>query len=207
MNVNITNTLDLMSCSGVLNLVRSHRPFIEHVRIVIGSSKSQERERRRVRQWEKRQQHQQEQQNESFRTRSQTWACENDDINQTGDIHASLASTFAQTTLKDQTSLGLDLVKPKITRDGRSYSLDVMHASQANLPPQLNENIDSNNAHEEEKYEQSEALDDEDKNYHLLFVLDSDSSAQTFVTDLHHRPCEFIYFFLKAISSIILHLI
>jgi hypothetical protein len=68
-----------------------------------------------------------------------------------------------------------------------------MHASQTNLA-QLNENIDVDAAAEEEKYDQLEAPDDEDKNYHLLFVLDSDSSAQTFVTDLHQRPCEFICF-------------
>jgi hypothetical protein len=32
--------------------------------------------------------------------------------------------------------------------------------------------------------------DDEEKKYHLLFVLDSEASAESFVSDLHHRPCE-----------------
>lgn len=72
-------------------------------------------------------------------------------------------------------------VKPKIIRDGRSFSMDVIH-----------DNAGDSTGSEEEKYEvfDDTAQEDEDKNYHLLFVLDSDASTQTFVSDLHNRPCE-----------------
>ena len=163
-----------MFYTGVLNLVRSHRPFIKHVRIVIGSSKSQERERRRRRCWEKQQQ--QQQQDETSRTRSQTWACENEDIE-------SNVNDGSDTTLDHPKSDYRNIhVHPKITKNARSFSMDVMH-------PKL-ESIEPDDAGVEEEKSELVESEDEDKNYHLLFVLDSDASAQTFVTDLHHRPCE-----------------
>ena len=62
---------------GVLNLVRGHRPFIEHVRIVIGSSQLEEAEQRR-RRWEiraERKNYQEKENQENVRrSRSQTWA-------------------------------------------------------------------------------------------------------------------------------------
>ena len=169
-------------------MVRSHRPFIEHVRIVIGSSKHQDRERNRVRRWEK--QHQQEnleeQQKESVRRRSQTWACENDDAKQS-DNHERMDLTFAQAFLYDKE----EQQTLKITRDGRSSSMDVFHTSNdMDKPIQRTDNADSEVDVEQQVYDLNDDINDEDKNYHLLFVLDSFASAKTFVTDLHRRPCE-----------------
>lgn len=164
--------------------MRSHRPFIEHVRIVIGSSKSQERERRRVKRWEKRQPQQREDQNQqskqSLRRRSQTWACENEDIDQTNNESVMLG--LEQVSLEDNH----EHLNQTMTRDARSFSMDVMRAS--NEIPLAHE-ADSVAGAEEEKQEDTE---DEDKKYHLLFVLDSDASARTFVTDLHKRPCKML---------------
>ena len=160
-----------MFYTGVLNLVRSHRPFIKHVRIVIGSSKSQERERRRRRCWEK-----QQQQDETSRTRSQTWACENEDIQ--SNVNDGLDTTLDHPK-SDRRNINAN---PKITKNARSFSMDVMHPKLESIEP-------DDTGVEEEKNEVVES-EDEDKNYHLLFVLDSDASAQTFVTDLHQRPCE-----------------
>lgn len=70
---------------GMLNLVRSHRPYMEHVRIVIGSSNSEEEKDRRLRQRRQRQQQGMalrsprtiaDDGNSMRRSRSQTWACE-----------------------------------------------------------------------------------------------------------------------------------
>lgn len=77
-------------------------------------------------------------------------------------------------------------LNPTMTRDARSFSMDIMRAS--NEMPLAHE-ADSVAWAEEEKQEDTE---DEDKKYHLLFVLDSDASARTFVTDLHKRPCKIL---------------
>lgn len=76
-------------------------------------------------------------------------------------------------------------INPKI-KDSRSFSLDIMHSSKESTSEDAD--ILAGAGAEEEEREDTE---DEDKNYHLLFVLDSESSAKTFVTDLHLRPCEF----------------
>ena len=185
-------------CTGVLNLVRSHRPFIEHVRIVIGSSKSQERQHRKARRWEKRQKqllqdregqikHREEQQqhqaDQEVRRRSLTWACENEDIDE-GD------NTNVLVSLKHEQ------LKPDINRDGRSFSLDVMQASR-----EMSTTIFDSRDHGDEEAaaeEKVEQIDDEDKNYHLLFLLNSDASAETFVTDLHKRPCKLFACFIST---------
>ena len=168
----------------MLNLVRSHRPFIEHVRIVIGSSESEERERRRAKRWEKRRQRRQrkldddDDKQSSIRERSQTWACEDGGDN--GHIP------------RDDTTHALEEEQSNnSTKYSRSLSMDVAH----HLYNDTNSSVaDSLAGAEEEKLEVHQETEDEDKNYHLLFVLDSDASTETFVTDLHHRPCKLLFF-------------
>eukprot|EP00804_Cyclotella_cryptica_P024578 CCRYP_020208-RB/>CCRYP_020208-RB protein AED:0.23 eAED:0.23 QI:88/1/1/1/1/0.66/3/3109/340 len=188
---------------GVLNLVRSHRPFIEHVRIVIGASRSQERELRRARrlkrsqQQQEREEHQQPaERQQSLRKRSQTWACENANGAASADQTLELVGSFAQLSAEDKRVLGnLEPPNPKIVKDSRSFSLDITHFSKENsLQIEYeNENALVEAGAEEEKDEGLDEMEDEHKNYHLLFVLDSDLSAKTFVSDLHHRPCKPLY--------------
>lgn len=169
----------------MLNLVRSHRPFIEHVRIVIGSSESEERERRKTKRWEKRRQRRQRKLDDDddntqsrIRERSQTWACEDGGDN--GHIP------------RDDTTHALEEEQSNnSTKYSRSLSMDVAHHSYNDTNSSVAESL---SGAEEEKLEVHQETEDEDKNYHLLFVLDSNASTETFVTDLHRRPCKLLFF-------------
>ncbi|KAL7518330.1 hypothetical protein ACHAWX_003173 [Stephanocyclus meneghinianus] len=173
---------------GVLNLVRSHRPFIEHVRIVIGASRSQEREFRWARRLKRSQQQKQqrEQQQHTLRQRSQTWACENENEEASPAATVALVGSFARLPTEDNN----ELPSPHMTKDSRSISLDITCAmKEARLLVDYDDEKHSAEAGaSEEKEERIDEMEDEHKNYHLLFVFDSDLSAQTFVADLHHRP-------------------
>jgi BRCA1-associated protein len=48
--------------------------------------------------------------------------------------------------------------------------------------------IDRTTGFEEEKEEDEDCRESEDKNYHILFVLDSQDAAEMFVSNLHYRP-------------------
>jgi len=188
-------------------LVRSHRPFIEHVRIVIGSSRSQEREIRRTRRL-KRSQQQREEQQHSLRQRSQTWACENVIGEASPGTAVALVGSFARLFTEDKRVVGNnELLNPKMTKDSRSFSLDISCAMKENSL-QVDYDDEQQLAEAgaaEEKEEGLDEMEDEHKNYHLLFVFDSDLSAQTFVSDLHHRPCKppLLHLGFKALFTII----
>ena len=81
------------------------------------------------------------------------------------------------------------------TKYTRSLSMDIVHHASNNTTSSVADDDDSDSLSgaEEEKQEVHEETEDEDKNYHLLFVLDSDESTETFVTDLHHRPCKLLH--------------
>ena len=171
---------------GVLNLVRGHRPFIEHVRIVISSSRIEEaryrHRRRNLRAIDETHSTNDNLECRVGRNRSQTWAYENEWIG-SNNIHDDQrwATSSAASKVK-QSECG----KLKETRESRATSLD------------FSSHISHNNTHEiqdsagttDEQYlvDDNDNDGDGDKNYHILFVLDSDESAEIFVSDLHHRP-------------------
>ncbi|KAL9188446.1 hypothetical protein ACHAXT_006824 [Thalassiosira profunda] len=158
---------------GVLNLVRGHRPFVEHVRIVIGSSPQEEATERRRRREVKAEKDAQ----PMRRSRSQTWACENEAHHGDG-VDIDLAKSFgaAASISKADDNDGIPLGK----RESRSTSFDV--------PSRLSYGIGRGTGVEEEKDFEAGNDEREDKNYHILFVLDSEDSAKAFVEDLHYRP-------------------
>ena len=134
---------------------------------------------------EEQQQQQQHKTDQLARRRSLTWACENEDVDESKDTNALVALDKSSLDVKHEQ------LKQENTRDGRSFSLDVMQSSKEMNTIYLGDNAGREGAAEEEKIEQIiEAGEDEDKNYHLLFVLNSDASTETFVTDLHRRPCK-----------------
>ena len=160
---------------GVLNLVRSHRPFIQQVRIVIGSSRLEEAKyRHRRREMKERKAHylnnDEIQAGTMRRSRSQTWAHEHEDS-------SNLTASMSEVSIS------------KLDR-GRSISLDNTNV------------IDNTTGYEEEKCSLDDYTEEdikclsandhqsesEDKNYHIIFVLDSEESADVFVSDLHDRP-------------------
>ncbi|KAL7531398.1 hypothetical protein ACHAXR_008259 [Thalassiosira sp. AJA248-18] len=175
---------------GVLNLVRGHRPFIEHVRIVIGSSRSEEAEqrRRRMEARGKRDKYDERDSREnSRRGRSQTWACENDvDGGNLDDLVTSFGKASTSNNKSDENS---EFRSSQMgTRGSRSTSLDVSaHFPYESGLDGRSYDFDTTTGFEEEKYA-AEDHDNEDKNYHILVVLDSEDSAETFVSDLHYRP-------------------
>lgn len=188
---------------GVLNLVRSHRPFIEHVRIVIGSSRLEEleyrRQRRRMREMRKQYQEKKENPETERRSRSQTWACENDEVDNGGknSLGDYLTAPFSATSISKHSDESSDFSSSKMgTRGSRSTSLDLSaHFSYENDLVRGGYNFDNTSGYEEEKHAADENENhlssdhgNADKNYHILFVLDSEDSAETFVSDLHHRP-------------------
>ena len=161
---------------GVLNLVRGHRPYIEHVRILIGSSRLEEAEYRRQRvvaqAMEERYRMKGDEETSMRRSRSQTWACEEEQEVVDGDYH--LNSSFDAVSTRFNSN-------DRVTRGSRSTSLDFgSRLSRGNV---LDISI------EEEKHS-AEDHDDTvgvNKNYHILFVMDSEDSAETFVSNLHRR--------------------
>ncbi|KAL7553690.1 hypothetical protein ACHAWF_017010 [Thalassiosira exigua] len=177
---------------GVLNLVRGLRPFIEHVRIVIGSSYLEEAEQRR-RRWERRSKkendHKRQNQQSLRRSRSQTWACE-EDVD-CGNVDEYMAKSFNKASICETIENGTDQSRRMPTRGSRSTSFDVAHFSyDDDCPKGENYGIDTSAAFAEEKYEDDEHDNEsrEKKSYHVLFVLDSEDSASSFVSDLHGRP-------------------
>ena len=168
---------------GVLNLVRGHRPYIEHVRIVIGSSRSEEAEHRRqrvvARAMEERYRMKADEETSTRRSRSQTWACEEEKEVVDGDDH-HLNSSFDVASISEHAVFNSN-DRGTRTRGSRSTSLDFgSRLSRGNV---LDISI------EEEKHS-AEDHDDTvgvNKNYHILFVMDSEDSAETFVSDLHRR--------------------
>ncbi|KAL3765885.1 hypothetical protein ACHAW5_002118 [Stephanodiscus triporus] len=163
---------------GVLNLVRGHRPFIEHVRIVIGSSRLEEAEYRRQRgvnrAMDERHRMKADEKHGMRRSRSQTWACEEEKEGVDDDHH--LNSSFDAISISKHADCNSN---SRGTRGSRSTSLDFSHVNVRDVSA------------EEEKYSAEDRDNNnvgEDKNYHILFVMDSEDSAETFVTDLHRRP-------------------
>ena len=176
---------------GVLNLVRSHRPFIEHIRIVIGSSRVEEAEqhRRRIeRRTERDRYNEKESHAPSRRIRSQTWACENDGMDN--------VSLDQLTTSLDATSISKYDIADNVqsnesgTRGSRSTSWDISaHFPYDTIIEGQRYGIDRTTGCEEEKdTTEDHTTGDEDKKYHILFVLDSEDSAETFVDNLHYEP-------------------
>lgn len=169
---------------GVINLVRSHRPFIEQVRIVIGLSQVEEAEHRRKRRMRKRTQALAENNTDDCRRRSMTWACENED--DTAQAGYSLATSLSATSISNlQEERNRDAMKSndQLTRDARSSSLgDLAHKHYDGA-------YDCSIRYESIAEEKKDSYDEgNDKSYLILFVLDSKDSAETFVSDLHHRP-------------------
>ncbi len=168
---------------GVLNLVRGHRPYIEHVRIVIGSSRSEDAEHRRqrvvARAMEERYRMKADEETSTRRSRSQTWACEEEKEVVDGDDH-HLNSSFDVASISEHAVFNSN-DRGTRTRGSRSTSLDFgSRLSRGNV---------RDSSIEEEKHS-AEDHDDtvgDNKNYHILFVMDSEDSAETFVSDLHRR--------------------
>ncbi|KAL7461556.1 hypothetical protein ACHAXS_001975 [Conticribra weissflogii] len=170
---------------GVLHLVRGHRPFIRHVRIVIGSSPAEEAEQRRLR-WVKRRLKSKEDGGNTIelrRKRSQTWACQNDNFEFNNVRNGDKASEPRGNSNHESLSSS-----GNISKEGRSPSIDAMafYAAQTGYDKK---NCDGSS----EEFKMNElhcagSAAEEDKNYHLLFVLDSQESTETFVSDLHGKP-------------------
>lgn len=168
---------------GVINLVRSHRPFIEQVRIVIGLSKAEEAEHRRKRRIRKRTQALAENNSDDSRRRSMTWACENED--DTAQAGYSLATSLSAASISNlHEERNRDALKSnELTRGARSSSLGDLALNH------YDGGYDCSIRYESIAEEKKDASDESnDKSYLILFVLDSKDSAETFVSDLHHRP-------------------
>ena len=182
---------------GMLNLVRSHRPYIEHVRIVIGSSSSEEEEYRRFRHRRRRQQQGMtrrsprtiaDEENSMRRSRSQTWACEKE------------KETFHDDTYNHHHDDSLDKTSAHSHHDhdfntnnwskkvSRSTSLDFASHFSRDLYETEKEKYATAAVASTEKVDHDDNNVDNEKNYHILFVLDSEASAETFVSDLNRRP-------------------
>lgn len=170
---------------GVINLVRSHRPFIEQVRIVIGLSRAEEAEHRRKRRIRKRTQALAENNTDDSRRRSMTWACENEDDAE--QVNYSLATSLSVASISNlQEERNRDALKSndQLTRGARSSSLGDL------TPKHYDGGYECSSIRYESIAEEKKDSSDEgnDKSYLILFVLDSKDSAETFVSDIHHRP-------------------
>ena len=88
---------------GVINLVRSHRPFIEQVRIVIGLSPAEEAEQRKKRRFRERinavENNKDESIQEESRRRSMTWACDNED--DTTQVECALSTSLSAASISN----------------------------------------------------------------------------------------------------------
>ena len=174
---------------GVINLVRSHRPFIEQIRIVIGLSPAEEMEQRRKRRIRK------------FsltgnnadlnnitpikgdiRQRSLTWACENED--DSAQVNNALAASSSATSLIVQLSDEINSNGHNLSKDARSSSFDDLALKQHDSGRKLSHC----HKHILEEERNSSNSGNDTKSYLILFVLDSKDSAETFVSDLHRRP-------------------
>eukprot|EP00986_Skeletonema_menzelii_P008819 scaffold3838_cov157-Skeletonema_menzelii.AAC.9 len=172
---------------GVINLVRSHRPFIEQVRIVIGLSPAEEAEQRRKRRLRKRinaaENNNDASIQEESRRRSMAWACINED--DTEQVDYSLATSLSAASISDLKERDRDALKSndQFTRAARSSSLGDIATE--NCDGGYDCSIRYESIPEENK---DSSGDGNDKSYLILFVLDSKDSAETFVSDIHHRP-------------------
>ena len=181
---------------GVINLVRSHRPFIEQVRIVIGMSRAEESEQRRKRRLRR---NNNEKDNSAttdtinMRQRSQTWACENDE-DDTEQVNQALAESLSVTSIantyhkqREEALKSNNDDTTIITKSARSSSLGELAFKQYDTG---RDDINShyNSILEEEKENTSSDHENDNKSYLILFLLDSKESAQTFISDIHHRP-------------------
>ncbi|KAK1743213.1 BRCA1-associated protein [Skeletonema marinoi] len=169
---------------GVINLVRSHRPFIEQVRIVIGLSPSEEAEQRRKRRIRNRTKAAENNTDatiqEDSRRRSMTWACENED--DTAQVDYSLATSLSAASISNLQERDALKSNDQLTRGARSSSLGDLALKQ------YNGGHGYSICHESIPEEKKDSSDEgNDKSYLILFVLDSKDSAETFVSDLHHR--------------------
>jgi len=184
----MTNVPPAQVPDGVINLVRSHRPFIEQVRILIGLSPAEEAEQRRKRRMKQRANPNTGNNitdaiiKEDSRRRSQTWACENED--DTAQMNLSLATSLSATSITNLEHEDLLKSNDQETRGKRSSSLDELALNQHDSG---RERINVSESILEDKKDLSDQGND-NKSYHILFVLDSKDSAETFVYDLHHRP-------------------
>ena len=187
---------------GMLNLVRSHRPYIEHVRIVIGSSSSEEEDYRRLRHRRRRQQQQgmarrsprtiADDESSMRRSRSQTWACEKEKETLHDDTYHHHHHHHHHDDSLDKTSAHANNDNDLNTNN---WSKKVSRSTSVDFGSRF-----SRDSHDidKEKYaaaavnaEKVDRDDDNvgsDKNYHILFVLDNEASANTFVSDLNRRP-------------------
>ena len=166
---------------GVLNLIRSHRPSIFQVRIVIGASRVEEAEHRRQKREMKAAKANGGNQGSNIRrSRSQTWAHETDVLGLADDYPTLSAAS------QDKNDRNMEINR------ARSTSLDITAQYQFDKGQHDGRScdIDNTTGAEEEKCSSNDHDDSErdDKNYHILFVLDSEDSAETFVSDLHQRP-------------------
>lgn len=181
---------------GVINLVRSHRPFIEQVRIVIGMSPAEESEQRRKRRL-RRDNNEKDNSiiadNINMRQRSQTWACENDE-DDTEQVNQALAESLSDTSItnlhqkqREEALKSNNDDTTIITKSARSSSLGELAFKQYDTG---RDDINShyNSILEEKKENISSDHENDNKSYLILFLLDSKESAQTFVSDIHHRP-------------------
>ena len=175
---------------GVINLVRSHRPFIEQVRIVIGLSPAEEAEQRRKRRMKRRAKANTGNNSdatikEDSRRRSLTWACENED-DSAQEVNYSLPTSLSATSIKNlQHRDTMTKSNDQLTNGARrSSSLDELALKQYDSGREGSNCFES--IHEEKKDSSDQGSDN--KTYLILFVLDSKDSAETFVSDLHHRP-------------------
>lgn len=179
---------------GVINLVRSHRPFIEQVRIVIGMSPAEESEQRRKRRLRRSNEKDNSTttDNINIRQRSQTWACENDE-DDTEQVNHSLAESLSATSItnlhhkqREEETVKSNGDTTTITKSARSSSLGELAFKQYDTDCDFNNHY--NSILEEKKENTSSDHENDNKSYLILFVLDSKESAQTFVSDIHHRP-------------------
>ena len=127
------------------------------------------------------------------RRRSHTWACENDERDNRCAVKSVVESLSSASIGNSESRNGADSDNNGIAnRDARSSSVDGLTFFSAQQEVGRNDGRDydttggtcaiENNEH------QAAAADEEDKNYHLLFVLDSEDSTDTFVGDLNGRP-------------------
>ena len=172
---------------GVINLVRSHRPFIEQVRIVIGLSPAEEAEQRKKRRFRGRittvENNKDASIQDESRRRSMTWACDNED--DTTQVECALSTSLSAASISNLQKRDRDALKSndQLTRGARSSSLGDLATKR------YDGGYDSSIRYEsipEEKKDSS--VDGNDKSYLILFVLDSKESAETFVSDIHRRP-------------------
>ena len=125
------------------------------------------------------------------RSRSKTWACEGGDENEVNGYTGTTSLKVASIRKLDVS----DKSNSKRLNRGRSTSLDTsaLYDNLYGRCDKINNATTDFGEEKEEEVKYSSSSDDdhrenEDKNYHILFVLDSKESTDTFVSDLDGRP-------------------